>query len=267
MCILTLCTTGKGKGKQMDVLEVDSILRDSINQLYDSIDSLYSTLEETYTQRDFFKDKYIMSVMKGYQSDKDYLDSAFSAIDTISLSDIEEKYIPCPDNPDFAKIMDDINRVRKNRQLYEKACYLISENGPDYYPGLTDTIMSVIDSISGPLSASQDIEIEDLTYLVNMYPDAVLKLQSTITFVVAQLDRKGAGENDEFKKYVQNNLSDYLDTPRLKNDYNFRISRIPRLDYIYKEWTEELKKDILSLRAIEIENSVLPPESEENPEE
>ena len=251
----------------MDVLEVDSILRDSINELYDSIDILYSTLEETCTQRDFFKNKYIMSVMKGYQSDKGYLDSAFSVIDTISLRDIEEKYKPCPDNLDFVKIMDDISRVRKNRQLYEKACYLISENGPDYYPGLTDTIMSVIDSISGPISANQNTEIEDLTYLVNMYPDAVLKLQNTITYVVAQLQRDDAREDEEFKNVVQKDLSNFLDTPRLKNDYNFRISRIPRLDSIYKEWTEELKKDILSPRAIEIENSVLPPVSDENPEE
>lgn len=262
ICIASSLSFGKGNKERDNNISVvpvatDSILNDSIRKLNDSIRRIHHSIEDIRKDRDFFKIHFVNTLKKDIPTDNEYLSSSFSSINPSKLQDMIEKYKPCRDVADFTEIMNRTDIASSNKKLYEKAVFLISKNGPTYSSELPHKAQNILDSIKEPVSIEQKEEIEELSQIIGLYSDAVTKFQNTIEFIVSQIDREEAKRTVDFKDAMQTQLHTFFDKPRYQNDYNFRISRIPYLDNLYKTWADELNKDILSPKAIEIERLVL----------
>lgn len=257
-CAAPMLTAAKKKEKkqpeEVAAVKADTVLTDSIAKLHVTIDSLHR-------ERDFFKQYYVKEVKKRLTADRAYMDGPFAHIDTLRLADIARQYAPCPDVPEFAKMTERISVLRSNLKTFAAASALVAADGPDFTPALPHEVDSLLKSIKQPLSARQAEEVDELSGIAGLYADAVEKFKARINNLRATVLTPGtckeASGNAEFAASFQSGLPGYFDQGAVKNDYRYRISKVPRLKALYDEWQELLTKDFLNEKVAAIEERVL----------
>ena len=257
-CAAPMLTAAKKKEKkqpeEVAAVKADTVLTDSIAKLHVTIDSLHR-------ERDFFKQYYVKEVKKRLTADRAYMDGPFAHIDTLRLADIARQYAPCPDVPEFAKMTERISVLRGNMKVFADASALVAADGPDFTPALPHEVDSLLKSIRQPLSAKQSEEVDELSGIAGLYADAVEKFKARIsdlraTVLTPETCQEASG-NAEFAASFQSGLPGYFDQGAVKNDYRYRISKVPRLKALYDEWQELLTKNFLDEKVTAIEERVL----------
>lgn len=258
-CAAPMLTVAKKKdkkgAKEVAAVKADSVLTDSIAKLQVTIDSLNR-------ERDFFRQYYVKEVKKRLSADRAYMDEPFAHIDTLRLADIARQYTPCPDVPEFAKMTERISVLRGNMKAFAEASALVAADGPDFTPALPAEVDSLLESIKQPLSAKQSEEVDELSGIAGLYADAVEKFQARIsdlraTVLTPETCQEASGNAEFAASFQSSGLPGYFDQGAVKNDYRYRISKVPRLKALYDEWQELLSKDFLDEKVTVIEERVL----------
>lgn len=236
------------------VVKADSMLTDSIAKLQATIDSLHR-------EQNFFKQYYVKEMKKALPGDRAYFDELFAHIDTMRLADIARQYTPCLDVPEFAKMTARISVLRSNIKAFSSASALVAADGPDFTPTLPLEVDSLLKQIKQPLSAGQSEEVDELAGIAELYADAVEKFKARINDIrnrVLTPERREAALSDSgLASGIQGALPTYFDQGAVKNDYRYRISKVPRLKALYDEWQELLTKNFLDEKVTAIEERVL----------
>lgn len=256
-CAAPMLTVAKKKDKKQTgemAVKVDSVLTDSIAKLQVTIDSLNR-------ERDFFRQYYVKEVKKRLTADRAYMDGPFAHIDTMRLASIAKQYAPCPDVPEFAKMMERISMLRGNLKTFAEASALLAADGPDFTPALPHEVDSLLKSIQKPLSEKQAEEVDELSGIAGLYAEAVdifiARINDLHAKVLTTETRELALSNTDFAAGIQESLPAYFDQNEVKNYYRYWIAEIPRLKALYDEWQELLSKDFLDEKVTVIEERVL----------
>jgi len=220
---------------------------------------LLSEIERLKEQRDFFKGYYIKEIRKSVATDKDYLCGSFEELRADRISDIVDRYTPCKDDKQFAEIIKMANVSLANRKIYETAKCLMAEDGPDYTPGLPDSVKNTLSTIQAPLSETQAGEIQALNEIAELYPKALQMFKTRINKLREEkLDREGAAASKGYAASIQTvDLPSYIESNEIKNEYRYVIARIPKLKAIYDKWLNLLTKNFMDSKTIAIEDYVL----------
>lgn len=219
-----------------------------------------SELEELRRQRDFFRGYYIKEVMKNIDNDRGYLSTPYSKLDTLRLSEIAERYMPCLDDATFAEMIKRINVLKDNVSVYKKAEFILSADGPGYTKETPGVIDGMIALIKQPVSKEQELELNELRNIVEIYPKAVQVFKIRIEDIRKQLDREESSKSKDYALSIQSDILPHymeINANGFKNEYNYRISKVPGLKALYERWLEKIKKNFLDPEVIEIENSVM----------
>ena len=176
----------------------------------------------------------------------------------MTLRDLIGRYSPCPEVPEFAKMVARAELLDCNWELYRKAYMLVSEEGPDFTTELPSMVDSILRSIKEPISEKQREDVDNLSYLASTYSDAVDAFKSRILDIREQMLREETSKSKDYAASIQADvLPAYLSKNEVKNEYSYIISEIPCLKAIYDKWIRFLKTDFLSDKAVELEDKVL----------
>lgn len=217
-----------------------------------------SACNDSVKLRDFFKIYYVNDIKKNITADSTYLNEAFIVLDSLKLRDLVGRYSPCPEVPEFAKMITRAELLDRNWELYRKAYMLVSEEGPDFTPELPLMVDSILGSVKEPISAKQREDVDNLSYIASMYADAVDAFKARILDIREQILREETSQSKDYAASIQADvLPAYFSKNEVKNEYSYIISEIPCLKAIYDKWIGFLKTDFLSDKAVELEDKVL----------
>lgn len=231
------------------------------------VPSVWAGSKESDSSEDFFRNFYISEMMKETARDRQYLSEPFAVLDTVRLSEITDRYARCPEVEEFAGIVTQVSNLRHNLSIYGEACALLSPDGPGFSATTAGQIDSLFAAVIAPVSDGQQDELDQLKGIVEIYPKAVRVFAARITDLRRQLDREGCSESADYARSIQDDtLPGYLEENQnsLKNEYNYRISKVPTLKALYDRWFEKLKINFLDPEVIEIEEKILSTDPADN---
>ena len=218
-----------------------------------------SEIERLKKERDFFKTYYMKEIRKNLSSDRQYLGGSFAELNSDRISEIVDRYNPCSDEKEFADIIGLATASLSNQNAYESARNLMAEDGPDFTPELPAQVTLELSKIQGDLSETQRSELEALKEMAEVYPRAIKTFQERIRSIRDEkLLRDRSTTDKQWAISIQtDDIPVYLASNAIKNEYRYRISRVPKLKALYDEWIRLLTKNFLDPKTIAIEDSIL----------